>query len=239
MQFLRSNLSEDPPNSSNDTTCSIMSLPFDLLLEALGRVASSSFTDLFTIKQCCKDLRRAAEDEYVLERISIEKIPLIHEWLKHEEASLFFKRCLESGNPEALYRQGMVEYFTFLKVESGLDHLKTAMQKGHVEASYVYGMILFCSGGEWSLQGLQILTTLVIGNIPKCRERINKMMRAMWVNNINVVVPRQSRFCNHEEEEGNIRLTVTWDGYEQVMDVDCEACRWSREAKLFCNMLSR
>ena len=43
-----------------------------------------------------------------MKNISIEKFPTIPWWQVKDEVSSFLKACKESGNPEVLYRQGMV-----------------------------------------------------------------------------------------------------------------------------------
>ncbi|XP_057495546.1 putative F-box protein At1g67623 [Actinidia eriantha] len=101
----------------------IQSLPFDVLVDVLARVASSSSADLFKSKLCCREFLGAAGEGYVLERASIEKYPVIHQWLKSEKVNSFIHLCAESGNPEAMYRQGMVEYFT-MNMELGAGTFK-------------------------------------------------------------------------------------------------------------------
>ena len=48
-----------------------------------------------------------------MKNISIEKFPAIPWWQVKDEVSSFLKACKESGNPEALYRQGMVRILIF------------------------------------------------------------------------------------------------------------------------------
>ncbi|KAL7197037.1 hypothetical protein ACSBR1_036950 [Camellia fascicularis] len=220
----------------------IESLPVELLVEVLALVASSSFTDLFNSKLCCREFLGVAEEKYILQHVSIEKFPVIHQWLKREEVSLFLNRCIQSGNPEALYRQGMVEYFSHMRMESGLEHLKRASEKGHVEASYVYGMILLSRGGQSTKQGLKLLNAMnnTCSNskslrIQECRERIKAIIHTMWIN--NHMVSQQTNFCCHGKTRST-KVRETWRGREEEDDnTSCEACKWDREVNLFCNML--
>uniref|UniRef100_A0A5B7BAW8 At2g35280-like TPR domain-containing protein n=1 Tax=Davidia involucrata TaxID=16924 RepID=A0A5B7BAW8_DAVIN len=198
----------------------IKSLSGDLLIEVLSRVASSSFTDLFNAKLCCRDFLGAAEDDYILEHVSIDRFPVIP-WFTSGETISFLNRCKESGNPEALYRQGMVEYFSLKKVESGLDYLKRAADKGHAEASYVYDIILLCSEGKSRSKSLRIQI---------CRKRIKALFQEMWVN--NNIIPQQHSCCN---AKGCIVEGRRWDLGEDV--VCCDTCRWYQEVISFCSML--
>ncbi|KAL5827012.1 hypothetical protein ACOSQ3_018857 [Xanthoceras sorbifolium] len=93
-------------------------LPKDLLTQVLARVASSSVSDLFNLELSCKDLLLLGQDDCVFEHASMEKFSI--------------SPCKESGNPEALYRQGMLEFFSLYKTSSGFQFLKTAAKKGHM-----------------------------------------------------------------------------------------------------------
>ncbi|KAL6983842.1 hypothetical protein U1Q18_017216 [Sarracenia purpurea var. burkii] len=182
----------------------------------------------------------AAEDNYILQNVSIENFPVI-QWFKCDEMDSFLNRCKENGNPEALYRQGMVEYFSYVRMESGLEHLKRAADKGHVEASYVYGIILLCMGGESSIQGLKHLNAMKRSSksknlriLKECRERIKTILRTMWVN--NHLVHHETGFCCHAQTRA-IEVE-SWEGRQYVEDdKGCEACIWDREVALFCDML--
>jgi hypothetical protein len=133
-------------------------LPNDMLIEVLTRVTSSSFTDLFNGKLTCRDLCELADEDYIFQQASLENIP--HSWCSNAEV-LFLKRCKESGNPNAIFREGMHGYFTSKNPELGLKLLETAHEKGHIEATYIYSIILICLGGQLKYQGLQILSSLL------------------------------------------------------------------------------
>jgi hypothetical protein len=73
----------------------IISLPNDMLIEVLTKVASSSFNDLFKAKISCSDLCRLADDDQIFQQLSLKKISLF--WPKNSEVT--FLRCYkESGN---------------------------------------------------------------------------------------------------------------------------------------------
>ncbi|KAK8695897.1 hypothetical protein V6N13_001042 [Hibiscus sabdariffa] len=58
----------------------------------------------------------------------------------------------------------MVDCFSRRKPESDLRCLEKAIEKGHVEAIYTYGIILISFGGELREQGLQIVSSLNLVN---------------------------------------------------------------------------
>ena len=95
------------------------SLLEDLWTEVLGYVALTSLTNLFNVKMSCKYFSKLAEDFYILQRASIKKI-LANPFCLSKKASSFLKLCLKSGNPESLFRQGVIDYFSLGSIKSGL-----------------------------------------------------------------------------------------------------------------------
>ncbi|MFS7934190.1 putative F-box protein [Helianthus anomalus] len=180
------------------STTSVGSLPRDLLVDVLGRVASSSFTDLFNAKlslsmltnlflllHSCKDFLESTTNDYISQRISIEKFSITNWFTRNKRVIAFLSQCFNKGNPESLFRKGMIDYFTSVNVESGLLYLKRAVEKGHLEATYVYGMILFSSGDQ---QGLKLLNSMNCSrsrrwNARGCRDKIDSIFKQIWINN--------------------------------------------------------
>jgi hypothetical protein len=107
----------------------------DMLTEVLTKVASSSFTDLFKAKLTCRDLSGLVEEN------------ILHSWYTNAKV-MFLKCCKESGNPDAIFREGMHGYFTSKNLELVLKLLETTHEKGHIEATYIYSIILICLGGQ-------------------------------------------------------------------------------------------
>ncbi|CAH1441891.1 unnamed protein product [Lactuca virosa] len=154
----------------------IASLPKDLLVDILAHVGSSSFIDVFNAKQCCKDFLEATEEHYVIQRISIDKFPTIPWYPQSDNVCSFLMNCFDKGNPESLFRRGIIDYFEKAEVESGLEYLKMASKKEHTEATYVYGMILLSQGDRWSNQGLKLLNSMRNSqsrcwNVDDCRNK--------------------------------------------------------------------
>lgn len=214
------------------------SLPGDLLIDVLARVASSSFTDLFNAKLCCRDFLGAAEDESIFQHVSIDKFPVIH-WFPPSDALLsFLNRCVDKGNPEAMFRQGMIEFFSLARIETGLEYLKRATEKGHVEATYVYGMILLSRGGQSSQQGLNILNSMKVSRsnylkIRECRAKIKAIVREMWINNS---ISLNEVGCKCQDRNNN--LSIRKRKFEDEEDViSCDACGWYREVISFCKIV--
>ncbi|KAJ6757033.1 hypothetical protein OIU74_026315 [Salix koriyanagi] len=223
-------------------TCShefFKGIPKDLLTEVLARVASTSFSDLFTAKLSCKEFLEAASENYILEHITIEKFPVIP-WRISHGASSFLDRCKENGNPEALFRQGMVEFFSSKKPESGFQHLKNAAIKGHAEAKYICGIILVCHGGQSKQEGIELLSSLKNcrsrhRSVKECRNRIKGILQSMWID--------KSEAGNGPEEPKNHGRTCNCSKFtnrgwiEEEEYTTCDYCVWDHEATLFCKIL--
>lgn len=214
------------------------SLPGDLLVDVLARVASSSFTDLFNAKLSCRDFLGAAEDESIFQHVSIDKFPIIHWFPPSDELLSFLNQCIDKGNPEAMFRQGMIEFFSLARIETGLEYLKKASEKGHVEATYVYGMILLSKGGQSSQQGLNILNSMKISRskylkIRECRAKIKAVIREMWINNS---ISLNEVGCKCEEKTVYIRKRK-FDEEEDVDVLCCDACGWYREVISFSKIV--
>ena len=128
-----------------------------MLSEILKHAVSNSFIDFVNAKLSCKAFLVASNYNHIFENVSMEKVSFVP-WHKREK--FFLKRCKDARNAEALYRKGMINIFSRRKAESGLHYLKKAVEKGHVQAIYAYGIILICLGGELRKQGLQVVSSL-------------------------------------------------------------------------------
>ncbi|KAF1889470.1 hypothetical protein Lal_00024797 [Lupinus albus] len=233
----------------NNGSCSIApikSLPKHLLvMEVVARVASHSFTDLFNLKKCCKEFLDATEDSYVNQHVSLDKFPLI-QWFPNEKESLFLNQCMESKNMEALYREGLREYFNYPNGNiGGLDIMKVAAQNGNIEAKYVYGMITLCSENiELRKQGLEHLRFVRVSKcVIRCRKRVENLTRTLWKNNM-MLLRNKKTLCNNKNTCKGWRAKK--DQWTLVDDEDddydninmCECCRWDHELEFFYRLFN-
>lgn len=136
--------------------------PREILLNIMVRVASSSLVDLCNMKQSCKELRNLGSDDLVFRHATLKKIRMNRygkqsPWRQPPELTSFLVCCEESGNPESLYKHGMVEYFEGTRPLLGCRLLKKAANLGHEEANYVLGIILLCMDDESIRHGMSLL----------------------------------------------------------------------------------
>ncbi|XP_035542835.1 putative F-box protein At1g67623 [Juglans regia] len=228
----------------------LVSLPRDMLMEILARVASASFTDLFNAKISCKEfLELAEEEDSIFQHVSLEKFS-VFPWNISGEASSFLKRCKDCGNPESpLYRQGMISYFSYRMTEVGFEYLKKSAEKEHVEATYVNGIILLCSGdhdqSKQQQAGIKILSSLKAksgrSRMKECRDKVRTMLwRSMWWFKNNSFGKQQVLSCSRKEpcklqikRNGWLSIDELVDEYDDIL---CETCRSNREVTWFYYM---
>ncbi|XP_076916169.1 putative F-box protein At1g67623 [Bidens hawaiensis] len=254
----------------NQPTSTVRALPRDLLVDVLARVASSSFTDLFNAKlsyltilfNSCMMLNLpifklifarekintadfefldSTSDDYVSQSISIDKFPIIHWFPPSKSALSFLTHCFKKGNPESLFRQGMIDYFCMVNVNCGLEFLKRASDKGHSEATYVYGMILLSSGDQSSQDGLNHLNCMNNSksrhwNVQECRNKIASMLSQMWINN-PVTLDKVNTQC-HKQDHAIRFERRGWSLDEDKEVASCEKCLWYRELVYFCKAMN-
>ncbi|GMP69915.1 hypothetical protein CsSME_00028994 [Camellia sinensis var. sinensis] len=248
--------SKENKNGREVIVASFESLPSEVVVEVLGRIASSSFTDFFNAKLSSKILNEAADDNYIYQQMSLEKFPVVP-WRVTTEASCFLNKCKESGNPEALYRQGVVDYFSLMRIESGLESLNRAASSGHGGALYVLSIIfLFSEDDEFKKQGIRILSSIHKSKptsgkrrlIRECRDKLREIVRMIWVVNPLVQKQRPSTCCairdndvDRHERLGRRRRRRGWESDDEDDDdeVECDGCRCDREVDSVCNMFPR
>ena len=187
------------PNNKVGGGCNIKSLPKDLLIDVLARVASDSVADLFNVEQSCKDLLKVGNNYYVLQHACMDIFPI-----------------------------------TLLEIESGLVLLQRAAHKGHIEATYVVGILLLLlsrDDNRLRQQGLNLLSCLKrrrCFNVRECRKRVKQVVSSLWIhNNVNVDTKTCNCWntCRRGWEEDNSGVTCS------------ESCFWDREATIFCNLI--
>ncbi|KAK1358350.1 F-box domain-containing protein [Heracleum sosnowskyi] len=207
------------------------SVPTELLVEIVARVAASSFDDLCNAKFSCKTLHDFddVDDKYIIRRVSLDKFHIIP-WTSNKQAkeAMFLDRCLDSGNPEALYRHGIIQYFGKTEINSGIECLRRAANSGHLVAMYVFGIILILHGGEDKEIGMKIITDMkrsqTRNKIEEIRESFSRTLQLMWVQN-TMVVGKARPICCRTHRAAN----STFHLWKKFADLECEACCCDQE----------
>ncbi|KAL9163678.1 hypothetical protein ABFS82_06G056700 [Erythranthe guttata] len=227
-------MTRNPKNKKRNTkavSSMFDSIPHELVSEVLSRVASSSIKDIFNAKLSCKMLNEIAEDMYVYQHVSLDEVPIIPWKPISQEQVTFLNTCLQSENPESLYRQAVLDYFNKTNLESTCMHLQKAVKNGHTGALYVTCIVLLFSGDEeLKQQGIKLL-----GNMKKtnglrrrlriCRNNLNSILKMIWVKNPVLLEPPVC--CTSRDQHHKKRR---WSEVEE--DVTCEACVADQEINL-------
>lgn len=203
------------------------SIPGELLMEIVGRVASDSCQDLLNTKLSCKTLNEIGDDESIFRRVSLDKFPVI---TPPKSMASFLHRCYKAGNSEAIYRLGIKHYFE----NKDMEFLWRAANLGNSEAKYMIGIILILlHGGEAKQKGMKIIFDLKKSKISRhgireIRKKFQSILKSYfrWSNKKSMVEHIRPICCTMHE---HVKLMIdTWDGYEDV-DSECQACRCDQE----------
>nr|XP_027060863.1 uncharacterized protein LOC113687457 [Coffea arabica] len=198
---------------------SILSLP----TEVLARVASSSSTDLFRAKLCCKLLNEVSDADIVYQRVSLANI--LHPQkigLQHVTAAL-----------------GPVDFFTDKHGDSASECLEEAANSGHADAAYALGIIyIFVGGDELKRKGMSLLSGMkksgiLKGRVKLCRDNLRALLRMIWVK--NPVFANPTPICCAMTHE---RKTSSWPmDADDVEESTCEGCACDEEIGAICAAL--
>jgi len=230
------------------TLIPIKSLPIDLLINVVARVSSESCIDHYNMKVCCKDFFHASKDNYMWQQVSLKNVPL-NLWFCKERVSMFdsfLQSCKEGGNIEVLYREGLQEIVRYAgNIEKGIGDLKIVAEKGHLEAKYVYGLILLCSeDDDLRKEGVEYMRFLRNAKcVVSCRNNVVALLGNTWRRPYETLVRNPIPLCYNRRCNGwNMKKCRSWKMVDNEDDEDgiknsCENCRWDVELDFFYNVL--
>ncbi|XP_071713009.1 putative F-box protein At1g67623 [Rutidosis leptorrhynchoides] len=160
-------------------------LPQDMLVEILSRVGQDSSKQLFILKLVCKNFLNLSNDPLVCKRISLDRWYLVL-WRKPKMDHII-GRCYFFGNPNAIFRMGLINYFDKSCTELGLRLLEEAANSQIIEAVYVYGLIMFAShqieAKHVRLQFLNKTFPPVPDLVVAMRTKVFHLLHELWLHN--------------------------------------------------------
>ncbi|XP_071918927.1 putative F-box protein At1g67623 [Coffea arabica] len=214
-----------------NSTTSILSLPTEVLSEVLARVASSSSTDLFSAKLCCKLFNEVSDADTIYQRVSLQKFEIVP-WHKNDK-----EHFGKSGSREIEIQE--VDYFSDKHVDSALECLEEAANSGHPDAAYALGIIyIFVGTDELKRRGIRLLSGLkksrfLQGGVKLCRDNLRALLRMIWVKNPVFLNP--TPICCAMTHE---RKTSSWPmDADDVEESTCEGCACDEEIGAICAAL--
>ncbi|KAG8366396.1 hypothetical protein BUALT_Bualt17G0075300 [Buddleja alternifolia] len=210
-------------------------MPKELIGEVLARVASASFTDMFSAKLSCKTFHQVAEDRYIYKHVSLNNFPIVAWSPLNEMQQVFLTKCEECENPNLIFRQAVVDYFGGEQLESRLiiRRLDKAIQLGHIGAFYLRCILLIFSGNnELKERGVESLI-----NMKKCkkygsdlrayRDELIGILNMIWVE--NSVLEDRPICCIMRDDHEKRRI---WADINEDEATYCEACDIDNEIRL-------
>ncbi|XP_071736320.1 F-box protein At2g35280-like [Rutidosis leptorrhynchoides] len=207
-------------------------LPTDMLAEILSRVGRHSCQQLFLAKTVCKEFLKVSFDPLIYKRLCLDIFPIVH--FGNPKLIALLNRCFFYGNPNMIYRKGLICYFNSDYNELGLRLLKQASDMKVLEAVYVYGLIMFAKhqiqfrdvGLEIIIQAFPPLPDLVVA----VRNRVFAMLARLWLFN-RQPFENVRRRCPNLAHQGYFPDAHGWD--QELPPPECMSCFWAYELEVF------
>ncbi|MED6175183.1 hypothetical protein PIB30_075965 [Stylosanthes scabra] len=193
-------------------------LPEEVWVHIATMVVKESFQDLLSMKQDCKCFRFVAESDEVYKHSRLVKLPpFIYLCFIDKSERRLIKRCLKSGNPEAMFLKGHQQSLLWEKKKG-----KNAEDGGANLFNEVYAL----------------------GDLQKYRQRIRRLLgRVCWVEN-RPSTPEQPASCKSTTCPTRGSMSERYREHQLNphnkgdVDVSCDYCRADYGILIFFEMLS-
>ncbi|WZY78172.1 hypothetical protein YC2023_024556 [Brassica napus] len=117
----------------------LASLPPSMLHKILSKVATSHLRDFGSARIAFSWFNQIGREEYFYRSADIFNL---NDWIDEANALRTFRlRCYQAGNLEAIYIQGMYEFFVLHLLDEGREKICLAGERGLLWAKYVDGML--------------------------------------------------------------------------------------------------
>ncbi|XP_015956355.1 uncharacterized protein LOC107480709 [Arachis duranensis] len=160
--------------------CPLTLLPREIWERIAARVASASIHDLFNMQATCKVFLDAARSPPVYKVASMADIPVVFGYdMEDRPEDVFLLKSECPGNPAAIFRIGMREFFWMGRRVGGCETLLEAADAGDVQARYMCAMLLLTPGvGDEADAGRGVemfANVMAAGKIEVCRELFGQL----------------------------------------------------------------
>ncbi|TMX03731.1 hypothetical protein EJD97_014596, partial [Solanum chilense] len=135
------------------------SLPTELVILFVERVASTSLEDLVSVKLCSRFLNRVGNERSVYQKVTLDCFPTEPTWTTNQHAVSFMNICIASENLEALYTKGVYNFFN-RNDPTALRMVKKAAEGGYGGSEYVLAVISIFEGGISMREGLMYIANI-------------------------------------------------------------------------------
>ncbi|KAF3560106.1 hypothetical protein F2Q69_00011100 [Brassica cretica] len=151
------------------------SMPEDMRLFIVSKMASTSLIEYFNTIITCKRLSFGPDNYSVAKALNLS--PLVNQPSLANRYQTLVDRCLETNNIDAHFVKGMLEYFESQNQIIGLLHIHIASKGGHVQGTYVYGVLLMAIGETEN--GVKIINKLTDGEFSVVEDCMANFQRSM------------------------------------------------------------
>uniref|UniRef100_A0A3Q7G367 At2g35280-like TPR domain-containing protein n=1 Tax=Solanum lycopersicum TaxID=4081 RepID=A0A3Q7G367_SOLLC len=159
------------------------------------------------------------------------------------------RTCMEYGNPEALYRKGVVDFFRKERSAYAMKYLVKAAEAGHIGAEYVISLIQILMGEEELKSngvvaiGKMKATKTKRRELAKFRKNLVDILTNIWILNPIVFFGRKnSNRCSLHHKRSYKNKWRQWPSFDNDEDDEdeelyCYACSCDEEIAHLVNIL--
>ncbi|KAG5630426.1 hypothetical protein H5410_002143 [Solanum commersonii] len=126
-------------------------------------IVSYSFKNLMNVRLSSRVLNQVANEPFVYQKVTLddftEYIWPCNPWLVVRKCTSFLEMCRALRNLEALYNQGVFDYFNHSDPNT-LGMINQAVDGGHIGASYALVIISIFRGSESMREGLMFIANM-------------------------------------------------------------------------------
>ncbi|KAF2536212.1 hypothetical protein F2Q68_00019261 [Brassica cretica] len=145
-------------------------------------MASTSPIHYFNTIITCKRLSFGPDNYSIAKALNLS--PLVNQPSLANRYQTLVDRCLETNNIDAHFVKGMLEYFESQNQIIGLHHIHIASKGGHVQGTYVYGVLLMAIGETEN--GVKIINKLTddkrISVVEDCMANFQRSMERPFLH---------------------------------------------------------
>ncbi|WZZ44449.1 hypothetical protein YC2023_040708 [Brassica napus] len=117
----------------------LASLPPSVLHKILSKVAKTSIWDFGCAKVAFPGFNAVGREDYFYKSADLI---FLNDWIDQVNVVRTFRlKCYQLGNPEAIYLQGMYEYFILHLLDEGREKNHLVGERGCLLAKYIDGMM--------------------------------------------------------------------------------------------------
>ncbi|XP_071719036.1 putative F-box protein At1g67623 [Rutidosis leptorrhynchoides] len=207
-------------------------LPQDMFVGIFSRVGQDSSEQLFILKFVCKRFLMLSDDPLVCKRMSFDRCDLVP-W-RNPKMDHIIGRCYFFGNPNAIFRRGLINYFDKSYTELGLRLLEEAARSQIIEAVCVYRLIMFGShqieAKHVRLKVLKKTFPPVLDLVVAVRNKVFHLLHELWLHNRRPF-DDLATCCPISGQKGYFPH-IQGSGFEMRIP-ECMSCFWAYELGVF------